>query len=309
MEYILITGSKGFIGKYLYNYIKNNYSQYEVLSFDIMDGYNLCNLHDIEFFFRNYNIKYVFHLAAFKSINESIDKSLLYYNNNLISTLNLLTIMEKYECFNLIFSSSGSIYGNLEKHPLSESDSFNCIQTNPYSKTKYYTENILEDLTKSSDKWNIVILRYFNPISIDNNFGLFNNILLSYMNNQTLQIYGKNYNTPDGTCIRDFIHIDDVILAHICVFEFIKKNKNIFKIYNIGTGKGYSILDIVNKFNNKLNNKLKYNFASNRKGDIPISYANVDLIYKELNWKSHKTINESIEEFVNYFNLKKKYYL
>ena len=305
MEYILITGSKGFIGKYLYNYIKNNYSQYEVLSFDIADNYNLCNLDDIEFFFKNYNIKYVFHLAAFKSINESIEKSLLYYNNNLISTLNLLTIMEKYNCYNLIFSSSGSIYGNLEKHPLSETDSFNSIQTNPYSKTKYYTENILEDLTKSSNKWNIVILRYFNPISIDNNFGLFNNILLCYMNDKPLEIYGNNYNTPDGTCIRDFIHIDDVILAHICVFEFMKKNNNIFKIYNIGTGKGYSILEIVNKFNNKLNNKLKYNFASNRKGDIPISYANVDLIYKELNWKSQKTINESIDEFIDYFNLKK----
>ena len=305
MEYILITGSKGFIGTYLYNYIKKNYSQYEVLSFDIVDNYNLCNLDDIEFFFKNYNIKYVFHLAAFKSINESIEKSLVYYNNNLISTLNLLTIMEKYNCHNLIFSSSGSIYGNLEKHPLSESDSFNCIQTNPYSKTKYYTENILEDLTKSSDKWNIVILRYFNPISIDNNFGLFNNILLCYMNDKPLEIYGNNYNTPDGTCIRDFIHINDVILAHICVFEFMKKNNNIFKIYNIGTGKGYSILEIVNKFNNKLNNKLKYNFVSNRKGDIPISYANVDLIYKELNWKSQKTINESIDEFINYFNLKK----
>lgn len=305
MEYILITGSKGFIGKYLYNYIKKIYSQYEVLSFDIADNYNLCNLDDIEFFFKNYNIKYVFHLAAFKSINESIEKSLVYYNNNLISTLNLLTIMEKYNCYNLIFSSSGSIYGNLEKHPLSESDAFNCIQTNPYSKTKYYTENILEDLTKSSDKWNIVILRYFNPISIDNNFGLFNNILQCYMNDKPLEIYGNNYNTPDGTCIRDFIHIDDVILAHICVFEFIKKNKNIFKIYNIGTGKGYSILEIVNKFNNRLNNKLKYNFVSNRKGDIPISYANVDLIYKELNWKSQKTINESIDEFINYFNLKK----
>ena len=303
MEYILITGSKGFIGTHLYDYLKKNFNNYGFLSFDIKDNCDLCNLNDIEFFFSNYNIKYVFHLAAFKKIDESIQEPLLYHYNNTVSTLNLLKVMEKYNCYNFIFSSSGSIYGNIEKYPLYEYDSVNSLQTNPYSKTKFYTESILNDFSNSSNKWNIIILRYFNPISIYNDFGIFNSIIEAHKYNKTFEIYGNTYNTPDGTCIRDFIHIDDVIIAHINAFEYIKNNNNIFKIYNIGTGYSYSILEIINKFNKKLDKKIKYIFTDKRKGDIAVSYANVDLIYKELNWKSQKDINYCIDEFINNLNI------
>ena len=212
--------------------------------------------------------------------------------------------MQNNNCYNIIFSSSASIYGN-KISPIIEDSISNNLYISPYSKTKLYIENILSDLYNSNNKWNIIILRYFNPVGYNTNSGIFYNLINSYINNTTFYIYGNNYDTRDGTCIRDFIHIDDLVNSHIISLEYIINNKNIFKIYNVGTGHGYTIKEVVNNFNNILKNKnlktINYEFTNNRVGDIPISFANVDKINEELKWFAIKDINSMLNDTLEYY--------
>lgn len=340
---VLLTGGLGFIGSHIcIHLLKLNYnviiiddlsnSKIEKIDFllqfmkqnDILPcklkffKNNIFDLNILEHIFFNYNINTVIHLAAFKSVSESIKLPLDYYNNNISGTIHLLKIMEKYKCFNFIFSSSATVYGNSNPPYFEDSTETGIGITNPYGQTKFMQEVILKDLCNSNPNWNIVCLRYFNPVShifnelkedpngIPNN--LFPYILKVYKGElKQLTIFGNDYDTPDGTCIRDFIHVDDLGNAHAFVCNFFNldnndidiengtKKLNGFNVFNVGTGKGISVKELINAFESVNNVKINYTFGSRRNGDLPVSTANVDKIYDQLGWKSKYDIYDMVK--------------
>ena len=267
---------------------------------------DLLNLEDLNKLFGENQIDIVIHLAGYKAVSESVSNPILYYENNLISTINLLNQMKKHKCFNLIFSSSSTVYGNL-KAPYNETMHTGQGITNPYGKSKYFQEEFLKDLSKSDNKWNIIILRYFNPIGHKNNLlkeepnGIPNNLfpyLVKVFNNELpiLNIFGNDYNTRDGTCIRDFIHVVDLALAHVSSCNYIIANKNCgLKIYNIGMANGISVLELINAFEIVNNTKLNYKFVERRPGDLDISFADCSLAKNELKWSCIKSIEDLVK--------------
>lgn len=336
----MLTGGLGYIGSHIsINLLENDYnviiidnlSNSKIKVFhkirkitnlynDRIKFYNLdvCDNKLSEIFSKN-NINSVIHLAGLKSVNESIKQPLEYYSNNINSSLNLLFIMEKYGCFNLIFSSSCTIYGN-QVSPLNETFEIGKNITNPYGKTKYFIENILMDLSNSNNKWKIISLRYFNPLGchkssllgedpldIPNN--LMPYILKTTFNNNIsekfdkeyniLKIFGNNYNTVDGTCVRDYIHVLDLSEAHCKALEQLENVKG-YKYYNVGTGKGYSVLELVNKFIEINNVKLPYKFVDRREGDLEKVYCDNSLIEKELDFKCKYYIEDMCKDSWNY---------
>jgi UDP-glucose 4-epimerase len=324
---ILVTGGLGFIGSHTcvellqkdYDVIiidncinsEENVSEkifqltnkkFNYYIFDLKDELKLNNI------FINHKISIVIHFAGLKSVNESILNPLKYYDNNLGSTLSLLKIMEKFNVKNLIFSSSATVYGN-SPSPLFETNQTGLGITSPYGKTKFMIEEILKDLID----WNIVVLRYFNPVGChqsgmlgenpkDTPNNLFPYILKTAKGIYSeLQIFGNDYDTKDGTCLRDFIHVDDLVNAHISSINKLK-GKGIY-FYNVGTGKATSVLELVNKFINVNNVEIKYKIIDRRKGDLPIVYANVDKIQKEIGWESIKNLEDICRDGWNYCKL------
>ena len=307
---LLITGGLGYIGSNTINQILKNNLNFNIIILDNTSNsnieiynklYNLYPTKNITLYnndlqdlnilneiFTKFNIYAVIHFAGFKSVSESINNPLLYYSNNVSATIQLLQVMEKYNVKNFIFSSSATVYGN-QKSPLNE----NCITgqnlTNPYGKSKYLVEEILKDLKN----FNIWCLRYFNPIGsdengffIDNPSGIPNNLFpyiirvakkeLPYLN-----VFGNTYDTQDGTCLRDFIHVIDLAEAHIsALLNF----KNGFNYVNVGTGKGTSVLELINIFEKVNNIKIPYIIQNKRDGDIDIVYCDNLKIKNELNW-------------------------
>jgi len=227
----------------------------------------MLNYNDIDTLFNENSIDIVIHLAGLKSVGESISNPMNYYNNNLVSTINLIKAMQKYNCKNLIFSSSATVYGN-SKAPYTESSNIGIGITNPYGKTKYMQEEFLRDLHISDKTWNIIILRYFNPESHKNISlkedpnGIPNNLfpyIVKVYNKELdiLRIFGNDY----GTCVRDFIHVDDLANGHVKSCEYIFNNGNIgLKTYNLGTGKGISVQQLLDKFEEVNNTKINYIF-------------------------------------------------
>jgi len=324
MDYILITGGTGYIGSNicieLYKYTQNiividNYSN----SFKNIESivnkfapkiiFLECNLLDKQLLigiFVTYKISSVIHLAGLKSVKESIENPLLYYNNNISGTLNLLNVMKDFKCFNLIFSSSATVYGNQNTIPIPETAITYGKPENPYGYSKLFIETILKDIALKSH-WKIIILRYFNPVGCHSTAligelpknipsNLFPYILGVYNGKYPyLNIFGNNYNTKDGTCIRDYIHIEDLARAHVCALDKIIKT-NILKIniYNIGTGIGYSVLDIVKCFNKHSNYNIKMKICGRRVGDTAICYADNKKAIKELNWTPKYNLNDMV---------------
>lgn len=307
---LLITGGLGYIGSNTINQILKNNLNFNIIILDNTSNSNieiynkLCNLYptknitlykndlqDLKILneiFTKFNIYAVIHFAGFKSVSESINNPLLYYSNNVSATIQLLQVMEKYDVKNFIFSSSATVYGN-QKSPLNE----NCITgqnlTNPYGKSKYLVEEILKDLKH----FNIWCLRYFNPIGsdenrifIDNPSGIPNNLFpyivrVAKKELPHLNVFGNTYNTPDGSCLRDFIHVVDLAEAHIsALLNF----KNGFNYVNVGTGKGTSVLELINIFEKVNNIKIPYIIQNKRDGDIDIVYCDNLKIKNELNW-------------------------
>jgi len=329
MHTILLTGGLGYIGSHIaiellnsnYEYnviiidnlsnsnidkleiIKNNIQNKEYLHFFEMD---LLNYNDLNKLFNEYQIHIVIHLAGLKSVGESVLNPLNYYNNNLLTTINLLNIMKKYECKNIIFSSSATVYGSL-KAPYIENMEVGRGLTNPYGKSKYMQEEFLRDLYNSDNSWNIIILRYFNPISQKNlelkekPNGIPNNLfpyIVKVYNKELplLQVYGNDYNTIDGTCIRDFIHVVDLAYGHVKACFYIINNNNFsIKTYNLGTGNGISVKQLIDKFEEVNNTKINYKYSIRRDGDLDISYANSTLAENELGWKTEYNINDMVK--------------
>ncbi len=275
---------------------------------------DVCNYEKLDEIFNKESIDAVIHFAGFKAVGESVSKPLMYYRNNLDSTLTLLEVMNKHNCKKLVFSSSATVYGDPSVLPITED--FPLHTTNPYGTTKLMIEMILNDLYLSDNEWSIAKLRYFNPIGAhksgligENPNGIPNNLMpyivkVANKELKELSIFGSDYNTVDGTGVRDYIHVVDLAKGHIKAIEKVLKDKGI-DAYNLGTGKGYSVLEIVNTFKKVNNIDVPYKIVDRRPGDIAACYASTEKANKLLNWSAKLEIDEMCKDAYN-FVLKNK---
>ena len=327
MKNILLTGGAGFIGSHTclelikegtYNItivdnlanskedVINKLNKIVKINFYKI---NLLDINLLDDLFKKNNFDIVIHFAGLKSVGESVKKPIMYFKNNINITLNLIEVMEKYNCYNLIFSSSTTVYGD-SKSPLTEDSNTGIGISNPYGRTKHMIELILKDLSISSKKWKITSLRYFNPVGADKSGligedpnGVPNNLMpyllkVAVQNNlnkfiderySKLNVFGNNYNTKDGTCVRDYIHVTDLALGHIAA---IKKLKYGFNCYNLGTGKGYTVLEIINTFKNVNSVKLPYQIVDKRDGDLYETYCLPKKALIELEWSAKYNLED-----------------
>lgn len=325
---ILLTGGLGYIGSHTAVELLENNQDIVIIdnlsncNIDVVDKIKLITKKDFKYYigdvrnedllekiFSENDIDAVIHFAGLKAVGESVKKPIEYYNNNLLSTLTLIKVMQKHQVKNIVFSSSATVYGRAKSMPIYED--FEVTATNPYGRTKLFIEEILKDLYVSDNSYNIVILRYFNPLGAhesgllgENPNGIPNNLMpyickVATGELECLNIFGNDYPTKDGTAIRDYLHVVDLAKGHLKAIEKIYTNCGL-KIYNLGTGIGYSVLDIVKAFNEISGNKVKYRFSQKREGDIDVCYANVDKAYKELGWKAEKTLKDMCESSYNF---------
>ncbi len=318
---ILVTGGAGYIGSHtvieLLNagkevVIVDNFSNSKPQTLDLIKKItsktfkfyeiDYLNKNDLEKVFEENNIDSVINFAGFKAVGESVEKPIMYYKNNVSGALQLLETMQKYNVKKFIFSSSATVYGEPEKIPLTEECKTGGT-TNPYGTSKYFIEQILNDLYKSDSTWNIAILRYFNPVG-SHESGLIGeepngipNNLMPYIVRvasgqlKELSVFGNDYNTPDGTGVRDYIHVVDLAKGHLKALEKLEKENGIFT-YNLGTGKGYSVLEMVETFQRATGKKINYKIVSRRAGDIATCYADTSKANIELNWTANKTLED-----------------
>lgn len=319
---VLLTGGAGYIGSHiaiellsenhnviiLDNYCNSspgtiekikNISHKKVTAYqcDITDFENTCKI------FEHENIDCVIHLAGLKAVGESVEKPLDYFHNNLTGAISLLNAMKKYNCKNIIFSSSATVYGTPKTVPVYEDAPRSC--TNPYGRTKLIIEEMLEDLYSSDTDWNIIILRYFNPVGAHES-GLIGEMPSNRPNNimptitktalgkiPKMSIFGDDYDTPDGTCIRDYIHVVDLAKGHVKAIDKIySSNHGSLDYYNLGTGTGYSVKEIINTFMEVNNIDVPHDIKGRRSGDVDCVYANPDKAIKELKWKAHYSLED-----------------
>ena len=265
--------------------------------------------------FAENKIDSVIHFAGYKAVGESVEKPIEYYTNNVSGTLNLLDVMRKHNVKKIIFSSSATVYGDPEVVPLTEMCKIGAT-TNPYGSSKLFIEQILKDVYKSDNTWDVCILRYFNPIG-SHESGIIGeepqgrpNNLMPYIVRvasgelEELSIFGNDYNTPDGTGVRDYIHVVDLAKGHIKALEKLEKEKSGIYIYNLGTGKGYSVLDMVHAFEKTTGQKIKYKITERRAGDIATCYADATKAKEELNWVAEKTLEDMCRDSWNYIKRK-----
>ena len=328
MKKILVTGGLGYIGSHTSVLLLE--SGYEVVIIDnlsnskieVVDKIKKITNKDFKFYkedlrnekvlddiFKKENIDAVIHFAGLKAVGESVKKPLLYYQNNLDSTLTLCKIMNKYNVKKLVFSSSATVYGSQEVLPIKETASLST--TNPYGSTKLFIEYILDDIYKSDNDWSIIKLRYFNPVGAHDSGllgedpnGIPNN-LMPYVSKVAmgelpyLNVFGDDYKTKDGTGVRDYIHVVDLSLGHLKALEYIEKNNGSIAI-NLGTGKGYSVLDIVNAYEKVNGIKVPYKIAPRRDGDIAECYADSTKALELLNWKAEKDLDDMVRSSYNF---------
>ena len=325
---ILVTGGAGFIGSHTVvelleknediiivdNFInskpevldkikeitKKDFKFYEV---DLLDGEKLENV------FKENKIEAVIHFAGLKAVGESVEKPIEYYHNNITGTLILLKLMKKYNCKKIIFSSSATVYGIPKEVPIKED--FPLATTNPYGSTKLMIEQILNDVCVSDKDFCAILLRYFNPIGAHKSGligeepnGIPNN-LMPYINKVAkgeldhLNIFGNDYDTIDGTGVRDYIHVVDLAKGHVKALEKARKMVGA-EAYNLGTGNGYSVLQIVKAFENATGVTIKFEMTSRRPGDIAECYADPSKALKELGWKAEKTLDDMCKDAWKY---------
>ena len=266
---------------------------------DITNGYEL------EVVFKENNIDSVIHFAALKAVGESVAKPLEYYTNNLVNTLTLLNLMRKYDVKKFVFSSSATVYGDPHTCPITED--FPLSTTNPYGATKLMIEDMLRDIAKADPGFNIAILRYFNPVGAHKSGligeepnGIPNN-LMPYITKvavgklKELSVFGNDYNTHDGTGVRDYIHVVDLAKGHIKALAKLDENCGLVT-YNLGTGNGYSVLDMVKAFSKASKREIPYKIVDRRPGDIAMCYANPAKANVELGWKAEFGIKEMCED-------------
>jgi len=317
---ILVTGGAGYIGSHAVVELLNE--GYDVVVADNLSNskeeslrrvekitgkkakfynYDLCDIEKVREIFRKEKIECVMHFAGLKAVGESVQIPLKYYQNNIVCTLNLIEVMKESGVKNFIFSSSATVYGVPERVPIRED--FPLDATNPYGRTKLFIEYILKDIYQSDKEFNIILLRYFNPIGAhesgligEDPNGIPNN-LMPYITQvavgklKKLRIFGNDYPTPDGTGVRDYIHVVDLVKGHVAALRKIEQNPGL-KVYNLGTGKGYSVLEVVKAFSKANNIDIPYEFVERRPGDVAINYADPSLAREELGWEAKYGIEE-----------------
>lgn len=326
---ILVAGGAGFIGSHTsVELLKAGYSIVIADNFsnskpEVLDAIRAITQRDFKFYqvdltdkqaseviFKENQIDAVIHFAGYKAVGESVAKPMAYYHNNLMSTLVLCELMSQYGCKKMIFSSSATVYGDPEEIPITE----NCRvgqTTNPYGTSKLFIERILSDIVVSDPEWSVVLLRYFNPIGAhpsgligENPNGIPNNLMpyiVKVANGELpcLNVFGNDYPTPDGTGVRDYIHVVDLALGHIKAVEKAAASKGVH-IYNLGTGHGYSVLEIVDNFEKANGIKINYRITARRPGDIPTCYADTTKAKEELGWEAQYGIEEMCRDAWNY---------
>lgn len=270
---------------------------------------DVCDKDLLRKIFNENKIDSVIHFAGYKAVGESVKLPLKYYRNNLDSTLSLCEVMSEFDCKNLVFSSSATVYGIPKKLPIKED--FPLSTTNPYGTTKLMIERILKDLYTSDNTWHIALLRYFNPIGAHSSGllgedpnGIPNNLMPYIVKVATgelecLSIFGDDYDTKDGTGVRDYIHVVDLALGHIAAIEKIDKEPGVYT-YNLGTGVGYSVLELVKTFSKVNNIIVNYKIAPRRPGDIAECYADTTKASDELHWHATKTIEDMCRDSYNF---------
>ncbi len=247
----------------------------------------------------------VIHFAGKKAVGESVEKPLMYYQNNIAGTLNLVSVMEEFAVHNIIFSSSATVYGDPASLPITEDFPLSC--TNPYGWSKLMVEQILVDMQVACPGWNVCLLRYFNPVGAhksgligEDPAGIPNN-LMPYISQvavgklESLAVFGNDYPTPDGSGVRDFIHVVDLALGHVAALTRFAENPGRV-IYNLGTGKGYSVLQMVEAFSEACGRKIPYRIVGRRAGDIAVCYADPGKAFRELGWKARYGLREMCED-------------
>ena len=326
--HILVTGGAGYIG---------SHSCLELLQagYDLVVVDNLCNskrealrrverltgktvhFHQIDLrseaeldqIFRQYDFEAVIHFAGLKAVGESVKIPVEYYHNNITATLILLKMMARYAVKNIVFSSSATVYGDPHTVPITED--FPIQAASPYGRTKLFIEEILRDVYQSDREWNVILLRYFNPVGAhlsgeigEDPNGIPNN-LFPYISQvavgklKQLPIYGNDYPTPDGTGVRDYIHVVDLARGHLKALEKLR-SKPCLTIYNLGTGQGYSVLQIVKAFEEASGKRIPYRVVARRPGDIAVCYADASLAERELGWTARKGMDEMCADTWNW---------
>ena len=326
---ILVTGGLGFIGSHAVVELLDE--NYEVIvidnlsnsSRDVVDKIkeitgkdiifyeeDVCNEDVLEEIFTKYDIAAVMHFAGYKAVGESVKEPIMYYENNLVSTLHLCKKMLEHNCYKFIFSSSATVYGDPEVLPITEECKVGGT-TNPYGTTKLMIERILKDINVANPKFTPIILRYFNPIGAHKSGligekpnGIPNN-LMPYIARvasgelEILSVFGDDYDTPDGTGVRDYIHVVDLAKGHLSALKKALKDEGVF-YYNLGTGTGYSVLDLVKNYEKVNHVKVPYKIVERRAGDIASCYADPSKAYEELGWKAELGLEDMMRDSYNF---------
>jgi len=322
---VLVTGGVGYIGSH--TVIELNDAGYEVIIIDNLCNANkeclnrlekitgnkfefhnidLLNKNDLSAFFDKFQFDHVIHFAALKAVGESVTQPLRYYQNNIISALNLFQVMTDHGVKNLVFSSSATVYGTPSKLPITESDPIGGC-TNPYGKTKWFIEEILFDICKVDPTWSVAILRYFNPVGSHKSGSIGEDPLgppanlmpfvaqVAVGKRPHVNVFGNDYPTIDGTGVRDYIHVVDLAKGHIKALDKLNTKCGL-KIYNLGTGKGYSVFQMITAMEKACGHKIPYVIAPRRPGDLPEVYADTKLAADELNWEAEFGLEEMCED-------------
>lgn len=325
---ILITGGAGYIGSH--TLISLSHAGYEFVVYDNLINSSKESLKRVEKIinkkidfhegdirdkstlrevFGKYSIDSVIHFAGLKAVGESVAKPLEYYDNNVYGTLVLLEVMKEHNCKTIVFSSSATVYGDPTSTPIKEHFPIGAI-TNPYGRTKYFIEEILKDLYKSDEAFKIAILRYFNPVGAhesgtigEDPNGIPNNLMpfiaqTAVGKRETLSVFGGDYNTPDGTGVRDYIHVVDLADGHVKAIEYLNtlEHNTPPLITNLGTGNGYSVLDMIQAFERASGQKIPYKIVERRAGDIATCFADPSYAKDVLGWEAKRSIKEMCED-------------
>ena len=321
---ILVTGGAGYIG---------SHTAVELLNagYDVVIADNFCNSHPevlnriaaltgkqpvfyeadvrdaeaLNNIFSQHQIESVIHFAGLKAVGESTRLPLKYYQNNIAATLTLCEVMQQHNVFDLVFSSSATVYGDPHAVPINEG--FPLSATNPYGRSKLMVEEILRDVAKAEPRWGIVLLRYFNPVGAhasgtmgEDPNGIPNNLLpfisqVAIGRLSQLSVFGNDYPTPDGTGVRDYIHVVDLAIGHIKAIERIKRERGVLT-YNLGTGQGYSVLEMINAFEQASGKQIAYQIVARRPGDIAACWADPAYAANDLGWKAERTLQDMMQD-------------
>ena len=325
---ILVTGGAGYIGSHtIIELLSSNHNVVVVdnLSNSSVESlrrveeitgqsisfyeFDLCDHQRLSELFKSEKIDAVIHFAGLKAVGESVEKALLYYKNNLESTLVLLDVMQEFDVKKLVFSSSATVYGDPAKLPITEDMPLSA--TNPYGQTKLMIEQMLRDISATNQNWQFTSLRYFNPVGAhpsgrigEDPSGIPNNLLpfvsqVAVGKREYLSVFGDDYDTPDGTGVRDYIHVVDLAKAHVAALENLGR-PNEYKVYNIGTGRGTAVLELVKAFEKASGHEVPYQVTPRRAGDIAAFYADPSFAEKELGWQAKLTIEDACRDAWNW---------